>query len=86
MTDFLNVLDAERQQYALRDQYVAQQETVAIQFIALYKALGGGWELYQGLPRIPQPRPAIVAAFARLSHPVDIQANIVPLTDQDSGH
>jgi NodT family efflux transporter outer membrane factor (OMF) lipoprotein len=69
MTDFLNVLDAERQQYALRDQYATQQQTVAIQFIALYKALGGGWELYQGLPRIPQPRPAFVAMFDRLSRP-----------------
>jgi NodT family efflux transporter outer membrane factor (OMF) lipoprotein len=84
MTDFLNVLDAERQQYALRDQYAAQQETVAIQFIALYKALGGGWELYQGLPRIPQPRPAIIAVFDRLSHPADKQPNILPLAERDA--
>ena len=67
LTDFLNVLDAERQLYALRDQYATEQEAVALQFIALYKALGGGWELYQGLPPVPQPRPAVVAAFSRLS-------------------
>lgn len=53
LTDFLNVLDAERQEYDLKDQYAAEQQAVAMQFIALYKALGGGWELYQTLPAIP---------------------------------
>jgi outer membrane protein TolC len=81
MTDFLNVLDAERQQYALRDQYATEQETVAVQFIALYKALGGGWELYQGLPRIPQPRPAVIAMFDRLSHPQGHRADVSPPID-----
>ena len=81
MTDFLNVLDAERQQYALRDQYATQQETVAVQFIVLYKALGGGWELYQGLPRIPQPRPAVIAMFDRLSHPRGNPADVSPPAD-----
>ncbi len=81
MTDFLNVLDAERQQYALRDQYATEQETVAVQFIALYKALGGGWELYQGLPRIPQPRPAVIAMFDRLSHPQGHRADVPPPID-----
>jgi len=68
LTDFLNVLDAERQEYDLEDQYAAEQQVVAVQFIALYKALGGGWELYQALPSIPKPRPAIMATFPRLSH------------------
>src|SRR5205085_4524451 len=69
LTDFLNVLDTERQEYDLEDQYAAEQEAVAVQFVVLYKALGGGWELYQGLPLIPQPQPAILATFRRLSHP-----------------
>ncbi len=84
LTDFLNVLDAERQQYVLRDQYAAQQEIVAIQFIALYKALGGGWELYQGLPPVPQPRPAIVASFDRVVHPGGRQAEASPVADHAS--
>ncbi len=66
LTDFLNVLDAERQQYDLEDQYAAAQNTAADDFAALYKALGGGWEDYQTIPPIRQPQPAIIAAFQRL--------------------
>src|SRR5437764_12629977 len=56
LTDFLNVLDAERQEYDLEDQYATEQQAVAVQFVALYKALGGGWEVYQVLPPVPKPR------------------------------
>jgi len=70
LTDFLNVLDAQRQEYDLESQYAAEQATVAIQYVALYKALGGGWELYQDIPPIPEPQPAVVATFRRLSAPV----------------
>jgi NodT family efflux transporter outer membrane factor (OMF) lipoprotein len=68
LTDFLNVLDAQRQLYDLQDQYAAEQQTVAVTFVALCKALGGGWELYQALPPAPRPQPAILATFRRLSH------------------
>ncbi len=66
LTDSLNVIDAQRQEYELQEQYVAAQKTAADQFVSLYKSLGGGWEQYQETPPIPQPRPAIVAAFERL--------------------
>jgi NodT family efflux transporter outer membrane factor (OMF) lipoprotein len=65
LTDFLNVLDAEREEYALEDEYVQAQQTAADDFAALYKALGGGWEMYQALPPIRRPQPAIVAAVER---------------------
>jgi NodT family efflux transporter outer membrane factor (OMF) lipoprotein len=65
LTDFLNVLDAERQQYELEDQYAAAEQSAADDFVALYRALGGGWENYQAVPPIRQPQPAIVAAFSR---------------------
>src|SRR5262249_16519518 len=65
LTDFLNVVDAERQQYDLELQYASAQTTVAEQYVALYKGLGGGWEQYQSIPEIHQPQPAIVAAFRR---------------------
>lgn len=65
LTDFLNVLDAEREEYALEDQYAQAQQTAADDFAALYKALGGGWENYQTFPPIRHPQPAIVAAFER---------------------
>jgi outer membrane protein TolC len=66
LTDFLNVIDAERQEYDLELQYVLSQKAAAEQFIALYKALGGGWEQYQSFPPIRKPLPAVLAAFERL--------------------
>jgi NodT family efflux transporter outer membrane factor (OMF) lipoprotein len=66
LTDFLNVLDAERQEYGLEDEYAEAEQTAADDFAALYKALGGGWEGYQSLPPIRQPQPAVVAAFQHL--------------------
>lgn len=66
LTDYLNVVDAERAEYTLEVQYAAAQVTLAEQFVALYRSLGGGWENYQTLPPRYTPRPAIVAAFQRI--------------------
>jgi NodT family efflux transporter outer membrane factor (OMF) lipoprotein len=66
LTDFLNVLDAQREKYALEDQYAAAEQAAALELVALYKALGGGWEQHQSLPPIRRPQPAIEAAFRRL--------------------
>jgi NodT family efflux transporter outer membrane factor (OMF) lipoprotein len=66
LTDFLNVVDAERQQYNLEDQYTASEQSAADAFIYLYKALGGGWEAYQHIPAIRRPEPAVMASFHRL--------------------
>jgi outer membrane protein TolC len=71
LTDFLNVVDAERQEYDLEAQYAISQTTAGEQFVTLYKALGGGWEQYQSIPPIRQPQPAIVAAFRRVLSPED---------------
>jgi NodT family efflux transporter outer membrane factor (OMF) lipoprotein len=65
LTDYINVLDAEREQFALEAQYVISRRMVGVQLVALYKALGGGWEHYQAVPPIRRPEPAIAAA-ARL--------------------
>jgi NodT family efflux transporter outer membrane factor (OMF) lipoprotein len=66
LTDFLNVLDAERQEYDLEQQYAAAQQTAADNLVALFKGLGGGWEGYQAVPPIRAPQPAIIAMFRRL--------------------
>jgi NodT family efflux transporter outer membrane factor (OMF) lipoprotein len=63
ITDFLNVLDAARQKYELEEQYAVARLAVVVAYIALYKALGGGWELYQEVPPIARPLPAVLAAF-----------------------
>ncbi len=66
LTDYLNVVDAQRQFYELQEQYATAQVTQAEQFVQLYKSLGGGWENYQSVPAIRRPQPAILAALRRV--------------------
>ena len=47
LTDFINVLDAERSLYQAQDTLVQSDTTVSTDVIALYKSLGGGWEAEQ---------------------------------------
>ena len=66
LTDYLNVVDAQRQFYDLQEQYAEAQVAQGEQFVQLYKSLGGGWENYQAVPSIRRPQPAIIAAFRRV--------------------
>jgi NodT family efflux transporter outer membrane factor (OMF) lipoprotein len=66
LTDFLNVVDAERQEYDIEEQYTSAQVAAAEDFIELYRSLGGGWENYQALPPIHHPAPAVIAMFQRI--------------------
>jgi len=43
VTDFLNVLDAERQLLLDRDGLALAQTDAGTSLIAVYRALGGGW-------------------------------------------
>jgi NodT family efflux transporter outer membrane factor (OMF) lipoprotein len=43
-TDFLNVLSAQRSLYSSEDALAQSTQAMAVDLIALYKALGGGWE------------------------------------------
>jgi NodT family efflux transporter outer membrane factor (OMF) lipoprotein len=71
LTDFLNVLDAQRAEFELEREYVIAQEAAAQYLVNLFKALGGGWEDHQSLPPIRKPQPAVVAAFRELLRPKD---------------
>ena len=42
--NFIDVLDARRSVYESEDQLAVSDQSVALDLIALYKALGGGWE------------------------------------------
>ena len=42
---FLHVLDAERSLFASEDQQIQSESVVLTNLVALYKALGGGWEM-----------------------------------------
>jgi NodT family efflux transporter outer membrane factor (OMF) lipoprotein len=65
LTDYLNVVDAEREEYEIEEQYAATQVALAEGFVELFRSLGGGWENYQALPPIHRPEPAIIAMFQR---------------------
>src|SRR4029077_3750086 len=53
LTDSLNVIDAQRQQYLIEQEYVLAQQGAADQFVTLHKSLGAGWEDYQIFPPHP---------------------------------
>ena len=45
LTDYQRVLDSIRSLTQKQDQYASVRGTIATDFIAMYKALGGGWEM-----------------------------------------
>lgn len=45
LSDFINVLDAERSLYQAQDALVQSDHAVTTDLVVLYKALGGGWEI-----------------------------------------
>ena len=44
LTDFLAVLDAQRQLFSLQDEEIVAREQALLHLVSLYKALGGGWD------------------------------------------
>jgi NodT family efflux transporter outer membrane factor (OMF) lipoprotein len=44
-TEFISVLDAQRSLYSSEDSLVQSSRTLSTDLIALYKALGGGWDI-----------------------------------------
>jgi NodT family efflux transporter outer membrane factor (OMF) lipoprotein len=44
LSNFINVLDAERSLYQAQDALVQSDRTISANLISLYKSLGGGWE------------------------------------------
>jgi outer membrane protein TolC len=49
-SDFQRVIDTERSLVAQQEQWTAARGSIALNLIALYKALGGGWSLQGGDP------------------------------------
>lgn len=47
LEDFLTVLDAERSLAQLEDQLIVSETDTTVQLVALFKALGGGWESFE---------------------------------------
>lgn len=55
LRDFLNVLTTQRAQFEAEDQLVASRQLVATNLVALYKALGGGWDVNFAAEVSPKP-------------------------------
>lgn len=53
LTDFLTVLDSERDLYANEDLLAQSQTAISTDLVALYKALGGGWSVSPQAPPTP---------------------------------
>jgi multidrug efflux pump len=56
VADFLPVLDAQRSQLAIQAQLAASETRTATSLVAIYKALGGGWEIEQPPTRTASTR------------------------------
>ena len=48
LSDYLPVLDAERSLTDLEDRLTASETGVVTRLVALYTALGGGWQVFEG--------------------------------------
>ncbi len=46
LADFLNVLESQRQLCASENQPVQSGRGIVVNLVALYRALGGGWEVF----------------------------------------
>ena len=52
LTDYLNVLNAQRSLFATQDALIQSNRTVSTNLVALYKSLGGGWDFTD--PAVPE--------------------------------
>src|SRR5229473_2873821 len=66
-TEFRVLLGEQRWKYIREEQVAIAAEAAVLHYVAFYKALGGGWELYGELPPLPPVQPAIVAGVGRLT-------------------
>jgi NodT family efflux transporter outer membrane factor (OMF) lipoprotein len=61
--DFLNVIDSQRQLFALQDEFAVSEEAAVSDFVAVCQSLGGGWQGFPPPPPLRQPLPAVLATF-----------------------
>jgi outer membrane protein TolC len=55
VVDYQRVVDSQRFLLQQQNDLAQMRSSVTVNLIALYKALGGGWELRQGQPVVPEP-------------------------------
>jgi hypothetical protein len=52
LTDFVNVLEAERSLYEAQDALTQSERNISTDVVALYKSLGGGWDAVEKTPSL----------------------------------
>jgi outer membrane protein TolC len=58
LSDFLSVLDAQRQLFQSQEALVLSDRALTTSLVALYKALGGGWEVAMATTQPAATQPA----------------------------
>ncbi len=54
LTDYQRLLDSQRALASQQDLLTTSRGNIAVNLVALYKALGGGWEIREGKPFVPE--------------------------------
>jgi multidrug efflux system outer membrane protein len=82
LTEFLNVLNAERSLLGVEDALAQSEANVATDLASLYKALGGGWEInplvHESAPAAPTSSPSAPSLSRRLLYPPTTSHTNVP--------
>jgi outer membrane protein TolC len=65
-TEFRVLLGEQCWKYAREERVAIAAEIATLRYVAFYKALGGGWELYDELPPLPPVQLSVVAGVGRL--------------------
>lgn len=77
-TDYTTVLNAEQAQLSLEDSVATAQGTVVLNLIAVYRALGGGWQLREGRDVISDEVKAAMARRTRWGALLEPQNHLPP--------
>ncbi len=81
---YQSVLDSNRSLAAQQDAYAQVRGNIAINLIALYKALGGGWETRTDLPFVPTQIQRKMRERTDWGKLLDTSDDDVPVLDPDS--
>ncbi len=79
-SDYTTVLYAEQQQLRVQTSMVNAQGEVPLALVALYRALGGGWQIRNGNDRVPKEIKNEMAARTNWGHLLDQTNHQAPVT------
>jgi len=81
---YQSVLDSNRSLASQQDAYAQVRGNIAINLIALYKALGGGWETRTDMPFVPEDVQRKMRERTDWGKLLDIRDDTVPVLDPDA--